>query len=91
MSDTPKTDAAACDGWSGDACCVSYEFARDQELLINELVGACSLFTKASRDAVERLNSVGQSCPASIALAAEMARAAIAKVTGIPADESVQS
>lgn len=40
MSDTPKTDAAACDGWSGDACCVSYEFAQEQERLINALLEA---------------------------------------------------
>lgn len=30
-SETPRTDAEACDGWSGDAVCVSVEFARELE------------------------------------------------------------
>lgn len=47
MSDTPKTDAVACDGWSGDACCVSYEFAQEQERRINELENALRPFALA--------------------------------------------
>ena len=34
MSDTPKTDAVASDGWSGDAVCVPFDFAREQERAI---------------------------------------------------------
>lgn len=34
MSNTPLSDAVACDGWSGDACCVSYEAAQEIERLI---------------------------------------------------------
>lgn len=34
MSDTPLSDASACDGWSGDACCISYESAQAIERLI---------------------------------------------------------
>lgn len=30
-SDTPRTDAEAMDGWSGDAVCVNVEFARTLE------------------------------------------------------------
>lgn len=86
MSDTPKTDAAACDGWSGDACCVSYEFARDQERLINELLDAArkaeAIFARA------RWLDTG---PDPEAVALRELRAAIAKATHIPADESVQS
>lgn len=37
MSDTPKTDAVATDGWSGDAAAVPVEFAREQERRISEL------------------------------------------------------
>lgn len=40
MSDTPKTDAEAMDGWSGDAVCVPVEFARGQERTIVKLVEA---------------------------------------------------
>lgn len=35
---TPKTDAAATDGWSGDAFAVPVEFARAQERTITDLV-----------------------------------------------------
>ena len=35
MSDTPRTDAAASDGWSGDAVCVDVEFARQLERELN--------------------------------------------------------
>lgn len=31
MSDTPRTDAEASDGWSGDVLCVSEDFARTLE------------------------------------------------------------
>lgn len=31
FSETPRTDAEACDGWSADAVCVSVEFARELE------------------------------------------------------------
>jgi hypothetical protein len=31
MSDTPRTDEACSDGWSGDAICVSADFARELE------------------------------------------------------------
>lgn len=31
MSDTPRTDAVASDGWNGDAWCVSEDFARTLE------------------------------------------------------------
>lgn len=31
MSDTPRTDAEAADGWSDDAICVSAEFAKSLE------------------------------------------------------------
>jgi hypothetical protein len=31
MSKTPRTDAAASDGWSGDAICVPADFARELE------------------------------------------------------------
>lgn len=37
MSDTPKTDAVATDGWSGDAAAVPVEFAREQERRISDL------------------------------------------------------
>jgi len=35
MSDTPRTDAEASDGWSGDAVCVSADFARQLERELN--------------------------------------------------------
>lgn len=46
-----------------------------------ELLTTCELFTKAAHDARDALNSRGIACPASIALAAEKARAALAKAT----------
>jgi hypothetical protein len=47
-----------------------------------DLLAVCELFTKAAHDARNALNSHGLACPASIALAAEKARAAIAKTDG---------
>jgi hypothetical protein len=36
-SDTPRTDAESKEGWSGDAVCVSVEFAQALEREINQL------------------------------------------------------
>jgi hypothetical protein len=47
-----------------------------------DMLAACKLFTAGAHDAVQALNAAGIACPASIALAAEKARAAIAKATG---------
>lgn len=47
-----------------------------------DMLEACQLFTQGARDAVRALNDAGIACPSSIALAAEKARAAIAKATG---------
>jgi hypothetical protein len=35
MSDTPRTDKEAIDGWSYDAVCVSADFARELERELN--------------------------------------------------------
>ena len=35
-SDTPRTDALASDGWSGDAICISAEHARQLERELNQ-------------------------------------------------------
>lgn len=47
-----------------------------------ELLEACALFTAAAHEARDILNGKGFACPASIALAAEKARNAIAKAEG---------
>lgn len=47
-----------------------------------ELVEACELFTRAAHETRDLLNDRGLPCPASIALAAEKARNAIAKAEG---------
>lgn len=47
-----------------------------------ELLKACALFTSAAHEARDLLNSKGFACPASIALAAELARNAIVKAEG---------
>lgn len=47
-----------------------------------ELLEACRLFTDAAHEVRDILNGDGYACPASIALAAEKARNAIAKVQG---------
>lgn len=47
-----------------------------------ELLEAAREFTKAAHDARDALNAAGIPCPASIALAAEHARHAIAKAEG---------
>lgn len=39
-SDTPRTDAEASEGWSGDAICVSDDFARILERENNRLRAA---------------------------------------------------
>lgn len=46
-----------------------------------DMLEACQLFTRASADVVDALNRAGVACPSSIAMAAERARAAIAKAT----------
>lgn len=48
-----------------------------------ELLEACELFTAAAHEVRDILNSKGFPCPASIALAAEKARNAIARVEGV--------
>lgn len=60
---------------------------RDGEGLVNasvlasapDLLEACALFTAAAHDVRDRLNDAGLACPASMALAAEKARLALAK------------
>lgn len=44
-----------------------------------DLLAACALFTKAAHETRDVLNGKGLACPALIALAAELARNAIAK------------
>lgn len=44
---------------------------------IEQLRAACELFTEAAHDARDALNNAGIACPASIAFAAEKARAAL--------------
>jgi hypothetical protein len=44
-----------------------------------DLAEAAALFTKATHDARDALNSAGLACPSSIAFVAEKARAALAK------------
>jgi hypothetical protein len=46
------------------------------------LMEVCKMFTAAAHDARDALNAAGIACPSSIALAAEKARAAIAKAEG---------
>lgn len=46
-----------------------------------DLLAACQLFTEGAHAAVRALNDASIPCPSSIALAAEKARAAIAKAT----------
>jgi hypothetical protein len=47
-----------------------------------DLLAACELFTNGARDSVQALNAMGHACPASIPLAADKARVAIAKAGG---------
>jgi len=51
-----------------------------------ELAEACKLFTEAAREVVELVNGKGIACPASIALAAEKARNALA-LAGKPIEQ----
>lgn len=50
---TPRTDEEASDGWSGDACCVSYKFAQQLERELNRykaLWEACHVKHEAERN-----------------------------------------
>ena len=47
-----------------------------------ELYEALKLSIEASKDAVSALNNLGESCPASVGLAAEKGRQALAKAEG---------
>lgn len=51
-----------------------------------DMLDACELFTAAARECVALLNSKGYACPSSIAFAAERARLAIEKATGVYPD-----
>lgn len=45
VSLSPRVDAAACDGWSGDAECVSADFARDIEADLTRCRKECDRLT----------------------------------------------
>lgn len=46
-SKTPRSDKEACDGWSGDAICVSYEFSQRLERELNIAVKKAKKYKKA--------------------------------------------
>lgn len=54
MSDTPRTDAAMDDGWSGDAWLVPVEFARslerENEVLRGQLINCANLLHRLKRN-----------------------------------------
>lgn len=58
------------------------ECAQGKLAAFDELLAACKMFTAAAHEARDALNNRAIACPASIAFAAEKARAAIAKAEG---------
>ena len=58
-SDTPRTDDEANDGWSGDAICVSADFARQLERELDDMARAVKASDKATLAACLQMRAHG--------------------------------
>lgn len=73
MSNTPRTDEEAKDGWSGDACAVGYEFAQSLEREINAQHEEIERL-RAQLDKYTRCSESGESLGDTIDMAEEIDR-----------------
>ena len=71
MSDTPRTDAEACDGWTGDAVCVSVKFSRKLE---RELTAAQTEIARLKAGGCARNQRTTQFCAEALTLQEENAK-----------------